>query len=874
MKQNISGLKFLLIFLLSCNVAIAQNITTVAGTGVAGFNGNYIPAISAELNIPAGIVLDPAGNLYIADNANQRVRKVSPSGIIKTIAGNTIAGYTGDGGIDTVAQLNTPRGLAMDLAGNLYIADANNHCIRKINTSGIITTIAGNGIPGFYGDNGPAASCYLNFPSSIACDASGNIYVSDLNNQRIRKIASSGIITTIAGTGVQGYNGDNILAINAQLNNPTGIATDAAGDLYIADEYSHRVRKIDHITNMITTIAGTGNWGFNGDGGPATNALLSAPYGVCVDPMGNVYIAEYSNQRIRKVTPSGIISTVVGNGVATYGGDGGPASSAQVNNPVAVITDANGNLYIDDQGNNRIRKMVAPPSVTLTVSPSNIVCASANIVFTATASNTSSTTFQWVKNGNVIPGVTGSTYSPTNLVTGDTIYCNLTSSSVWSNHIGMTIKPIPSTPTASGNSPLCPGATLNLQSSSSSSHIYYGWTGPNTFASNLENPSRTNMQSADSGIYSVVAIDSVNQCPSFPATVNIVVNSATIPTVTLNGPSMVCHNALATYLANTNVTNASYQWRVNNIITGTNSSYAYTPLNGDHIYCKVTVPSGTCFTIDTAISNTLTLSVVDTIAVSGSIAGDSAVCHNALAVDSVISMVVGASYDWKVNGTSIGVTSPKYYYAPTNGYLVSCQVSAPVGSCYWPITAISNSLPMAVSIPLPSIYISGPASSHTGDSVFVNAILTNAGSGYSILWKRNQITIGITSVPTIHYLKTTGNDTITAQVLTHVVTCTDTANSNIVNITNLTTGIENINEETKISIYPNPFNENIHISGLQIQDRVVVFDLLGRQVVPEYISDSQSEQSLFVNGLASGTYIIQVRDMTGHKKISLPLIKQ
>jgi sugar lactone lactonase YvrE len=273
----------------------------VAGNGIAGFGGDGGIATAAQLNSPVCVHVDAANNLYIADLGNQRVRRVSTSGIITTIAGNGTAGFSGDGGAAASAQLNAPRGVAADAAGNILIADAGNHCIRKINTLGVISTIAGTpGINGFSGDGGPATAAKLYGPYSVATDGTGNIYIADVDNQRIRKIDAAGNISTIAGSGVGGYSGDGGPATVAQLYEPIAVAADAVGNVYIADGWNNRIRIVNAAGN-ISTIAGTGTSGYSGDGGLAVSAQLNNPYGVAVDNAGNIYIADYGNNRIRRI---------------------------------------------------------------------------------------------------------------------------------------------------------------------------------------------------------------------------------------------------------------------------------------------------------------------------------------------------------------------------------------------------------------------------------------------------------------------------------------------------------------------------------------------------------------------------------------------
>ncbi len=332
-------------------VRISPNgvLTVVAGNGIAGFSGDGGPAISASLEWPEGVAVDSAGNLYIADWYNVRIRKVS-GGTITTVAGNGNKSFSGDGGPATSASLSGPKEVAVDSAGNLYIADG--FRVRKV-SGGTITTVAGNGVWGFSGDGGPATSASLDSPCGVAVDSAGNLYIADWGNSRIRKV-SGGTITTVAGNGNPGFSGDGGPATSASLSGPTGVAVDSADNLYIADADNSRIRKVSGGT--ITTVAGNENWGFSGDGGPATSAWLNAPEGVAVDSVGNLYIADTGNDRIRKVSRA-TITTVAGNGAYRFSGDGGPATSASLDGPWGLAVDSAGNLYIADTWNNRIRKV-------------------------------------------------------------------------------------------------------------------------------------------------------------------------------------------------------------------------------------------------------------------------------------------------------------------------------------------------------------------------------------------------------------------------------------------------------------------------------------------------------------------------------------
>ncbi|MFH9266684.1 RICIN domain-containing protein [Streptomyces sp. NPDC017546] len=285
--------------------------------------------------------------------------------VISTVAGTGVAGSKGDNEQAVSAQLNSPYGVAVDSLGALYISDYSNHRIRKVTTDGKISTIAGNGAAGSRGDNGPAVSAQLNCPRQIAVDGAGTLYVVDTGNHRVRKITADGTISAVAGTGSKGFSGDGGLATAAKLNTPLGVAVDGTGVVYVTDYGNLRIRKIT-TDGTISTVAGNGTAGPGGDGGPAVSAQLKNPHGVAVDDAGVLYIADADNHRVRKVTPDGTISTVAGTGTAGTGGDDGPATSAKLNLPLAVAVDSAGNLYVSEYNNHRVRK-VTPDGTISTV---------------------------------------------------------------------------------------------------------------------------------------------------------------------------------------------------------------------------------------------------------------------------------------------------------------------------------------------------------------------------------------------------------------------------------------------------------------------------------------------------------------------------
>ena len=328
-------------------LSVAGVFSTVAGTGVYGFKGDNGPAIAAQLRSPWKVAVDKAGNVFIADNLDNRIRKVTPAGIITTVAGNGGAGFSGDGGQAIYARMQGPADLAIDGSGNLFVADYVNRRVRKIAPNGIISTVAGSGVSGRGGDGGSAKLAQLGFVTGISVNSRGELFIADNTNSTVRKMDVNGIISTVAGSGVKGFSGDGGDANLAAFNAINGVAADKLGNIYIADAYNNRVRKIN-ASGVVTTVAGTGGGSFSGDNGAATAAQMYRPSAIAIDKSGNLLIS--GNFRVRKVTIStGIITTMAGNGTGGYCGDNGPVTKAQMYHPVAVAVDKACNMFFVDR---------------------------------------------------------------------------------------------------------------------------------------------------------------------------------------------------------------------------------------------------------------------------------------------------------------------------------------------------------------------------------------------------------------------------------------------------------------------------------------------------------------------------------------------
>ena len=443
------SIMYLLIFIPF--IGLGQTISTFAGTGVSGYGGDGLIATNAKFGIFGGIACDINNNyLYIADGNNNRIRKVDMiTNIITTIAGTGTSGFSGDDSLAINAKLNSPNNVAVDKYGNVYINDAGNNRIRKIDTFGIITTYAGTGYSGDTGDNGPATAATFYSIIGIATDDTANLYLCDPINNKIRKIQfATNIITTVIGTGVPGYTGDNGPATAADIHAGHDISIDHQGNMYIVDYDNYRIRKVTASTGIITTFAGNGAWAYTGDGILATNAPID-PNFVTTDFNGNVIISDFGNFRIRTINKlTNIISTTAGNGISGFYGDGGPATDAEFYYVYKTCFDNCGNLYIADGNNYRVRKITYPqalPTMTITASYDSFCAGNSVTLMSSYAATVPGTAgYQWIVNGSAVSGATSSTYNY-NPASGDSVRCVLTFSSncggsvVSSNTVNMTL---------------------------------------------------------------------------------------------------------------------------------------------------------------------------------------------------------------------------------------------------------------------------------------------------------------------------------------------------------------------------------------------------------------------------------------------------
>ncbi|GAB2809094.1 NHL domain-containing protein [Ferruginibacter profundus] len=713
-------LQLLVLLILICNFQLsAQIINTYAGNGTYGNSGNGGPATSAQLGEPLGIVSDNAGNLYICDMDNNVIRKVSPSGIITVFAGTGALGYSGDGGPAIAAKLYHPTYINIDHAGNLYFTDQNADVIRRISNTGIISSITGNLGYGYTGDGGPVGNAKFGSISGIGFDVSNNMYISDYSFGVIRKVNSAGIISTVAGTGVLGYSGDGGPATAALLNAPYGVIFDASGAMLIPDARNRVVRKVNP-AGIISTFAGNGTAGYTGDGGNASVASMNWPWFIVLDASENLYISDGLNDVIRKVDNGNIITTFAGNGVHGYAGDGGLATAAEMRDVCGIACDNTNNIYIVNRDwPNVIRKISNCLTAIVSQQPGNVgLCNVGNAVFSVT--ETGATNLRW----------------------------QLNTGSGWTDLVDNTVYSGSSTSTLS-----ITGATFSM-----SGYLY-----------------RCQLTNTCASIFSQAA--------------TLTVSAPSIPAITISSSNVTaCSGYPITFTAipSNGGTTPFFQWKKNGLITGTNSS-SYTDnslLNGDIINCIMT-SSNTCVTTATANSNMLSIPILPllpaTITISSSLNN---ICSGTPVTFTALVGNAGSTpfYQWTKNGINTGTNNIAYTdITLVNGDIIDCRLTSSYACPANPIVQ-SNVLAMNVLPRLtPQVTISSTASSFCADKpATFSSSAGNGGTSPIYQWTKNGLNIG-TNSPVLTYSPVFAGDMIACQLTSNASCLTaPSASSNIV----------------------------------------------------------------------------------------------
>ncbi|MGP8217623.1 MAG: T9SS type A sorting domain-containing protein [Bacteroidia bacterium] len=790
-------------------VTYAQNITTVAGDGTGGYSGNGGSATAAEIMNPQGVATDSQGNIYIADPGNNVIRKVDLAGNITTVAGNNAAGYTGDGGAATAAELHGATNVKVDASGNIYIGDYYNNCIRKVNTSGIISTVVGNGIPGYSGDGGQATAAEIDRPHDIAIDASGDLYIVDVNNSCIRKVNTSGIISTFAGNGIGGYSGDGGQATAAELDVPLSVALDASGNLYITDKFNNAIRKVN-TSGVISTFAGNGTAGYNGDGIQATSAEINAPWGIALDAAGNVYIGDDLNNRIRKINTSGTITTIAGNGTPGYSGDGGVATVAKIDNPLGVAVDASGSVYIGDYSNFRVRKVSTPyPPIANFSANDSIFCIGNSVQFTDKSSQYPST-WKWTFAGGNPDSSTQQNptvaYDSAGTYTVKLTVSNAAGADSISKTSYIVVNPTP-TVTISGGSTLCIGADMLTATTSGNAPFSYKWSTAGTNDTIMVNNANT---------FSVTVTDS-NGCVSNSSfkVMNDPVPFAQICLVSVDTSST--HNIIV--WNNTGLT------RIDSFkIYYLNSSLAW------QLIKAVPFSSPDYFVDSTPINNPNANTVRYCLTAVDSCGNEEAVTSSPWQNTMHINQAPAGTFTWAGTGyLKQGITTPVVTY-----YLFRDSIS----NGNWVAIDSTNGTQNTMS---DAAYQINP-SNYPLARWYVGAKLSDS------------VNTGCT-VPLLRP--------------THAVNYSS-SRSNAIYHNTITSALTQALTSNSISLYPNPAGQNLNIKFNNKEPesaRISIMDITGREVYNSQLTIDNGQRTINVSALSTGIYFVKVTTNTSSQVV-------
>jgi gliding motility-associated-like protein len=684
----------ILLFLLIYAISPAQIITTIAGDGINGFSGDGGPATIAEISGSGGNTLfDNYGNIYFDDQNNSRVRKINTGGIITTIAGNGIVGFYGNGGPATAAEFNQNTVVAFDSSRNMYVVDFGNNQIRIINTSGTISAFAGTGAVGYSGNGGPATAAKLDWPCCAITDDTGNVYIADSWNNVIRKVSTSGIITLYAGNGVAGYSGDGGNATLAEMNKPFRMFFDKHWNLYVADAFNSRIREIN-TAGIITTFAGTGVQGYGGDGGPASAAQLNEPYGVCIDTSGNVYIADSYNNRIRVVNTSGIISTYAGNGIASYSGDGGPATAAEIDFPTGVNCNKCG-IYISDWDNHRLRMVTL--TYPISVSHDTSICSGDSIQLIASGVST----YKWSPSAGLSCTTCANPVASPTVTTTYSVSCGCSTSEI---KVTVNSRPVIS---LSGQDTVCSGSSATLSASGGTNYLWSNGATTSSITNILYSNTTYTIQVSNGSCFKDTTIK-VEVTPS--------------PIVSLSGNNILCAGDSTTLTASGGM---SYLWS-----NGATTSNITVKPSGTITY-TLAVSNGIC-TKDTSIK--VTVNPSPNIIISGN---NAIICYGD---SSTLAVSGGGTYLW-----STGSTSSSIVVKPASNSTYTVTVTTDNCSKDTTITVAVSTLAVGISSPVTICY---------GDT----ATLTSSGGGiYHWSTGATTSTISVVPASTTTYTATITN---------------------------------------------------------------------------------------------------------------------
>ncbi len=754
MKKTLFS-SYLIIFLLAITSGVqAQYITTIVGTGTPAYSGDGGAATAAQLHGQFGLGIDGAGNIYIADTGNHCIRKVTiATGIITTVAGTGTAGFSGDGGAATAARMNTPTSVVIDASDNIYIADQFNHRVRMVDAStGLISTVAGTGTPGFSGDGGSAVAAKLNRPYGVALDAAGDLYIADRSNNRVRKLSmSTGNINTVAGSGTVGFSGDGGPATNANLNRPIFVAFDGSGNMFLIDNGNNRIRSVDGSGN-INTEAGDGSTGYAGDGSAATGTGINSPTAMVFDASNNYYIADAGNHSVRMVSnATGTIVTVTGTGTAGFNGDCIAPISAQLNTPTGVLINLAGELNISDCGNNRVRKIMALCAGTPAGGGANATVTTGCPFYTTQLFTTGSTrgcdiSYQWQSSTDGtsytnITGATNGTYSPA--LSASTyfqciIICNTSGSAAVSSAVFLNVDPLPVISAISGPGSVCIGSAITLSDTATSG----------TWAASNGNATITTaglVTGVATGL-DTIRYSATNACGTTTTTQVVMVNPVVTPSVTMSAnPGFAVCNGMSVNFTATPVNGGStpsYVWTVNGTFAGVGAFFTYTPANGDIIAVTLTT-SAPCATIASAIASatmTVTSLLVPGVTVANGSLGDT-VCRGTSVTyyGNVVNGGGAPTYQWFINGAA-SVTTPTLSYTPSNGDVIGLRITSSF-TCASPATAFDTMLMVVDTTETPDVNITAyPGdTSCTGYAVTYTAHARYRGDNPSYIWIKNGI---------------------------------------------------------------------------------------------------------------------------------------